>query len=342
MRLRGPSRSRPGGERLLGEYRRLVARRAATAVAVDQPLVLISQVQRSGGTLLSQLFDGHPQCHAHPYELKIGHPGKWTWPLLDPAAGAETWWSQLYEWDVRRLFRDGYTKYSAGAANADKAPESFPFLLPPRFQRALFLTLAEQRRPDTSRAIIDTFLTSFFNAWLDNQHLYDGPKRVVTGFTPRLVTVADSVERFFADYPDGTLVSLVREPKAWYASAVRHDPESYAALDDAIGVWEASVNGGLAAREARGDRVLLLTYERLVTDTDAVMRELAARIGIDDLPALRTPTFNGFPIRADSAFDVPEHGITRAPLERAAQLDADTAERIDERAASLYAAVTSD
>ena len=33
----------------------------ASRVDVNVPLVLISQVQRSGGTLLSQLFDGHPE-----------------------------------------------------------------------------------------------------------------------------------------------------------------------------------------------------------------------------------------------------------------------------------------
>ena len=36
---------------------------------VNSPLALISQIQRSGGSLLSQLFDGHPEIHAHPHEL---------------------------------------------------------------------------------------------------------------------------------------------------------------------------------------------------------------------------------------------------------------------------------
>jgi hypothetical protein len=40
---------------------------------LDAPLVLISQAQRSGGTLLSQLFDSHPAIAAHPHELSIGH-----------------------------------------------------------------------------------------------------------------------------------------------------------------------------------------------------------------------------------------------------------------------------
>ena len=47
---------------------------------VTSPLALISEIQRSGGSLLSQLFDGHPQVHAHPHELKIGYPKKYIGP----------------------------------------------------------------------------------------------------------------------------------------------------------------------------------------------------------------------------------------------------------------------
>ena len=45
--------------------------RLKNTINVDQPLVLISQIARSGGTLLSQLFDMHPECHVHPHELKL-------------------------------------------------------------------------------------------------------------------------------------------------------------------------------------------------------------------------------------------------------------------------------
>ncbi|MEJ2731377.1 MAG: hypothetical protein P8185_23185, partial [Deltaproteobacteria bacterium] len=38
--------------------------------AVTCPLALISQAQFSGGSLLSHLFDGHPQLHVHPHELQ--------------------------------------------------------------------------------------------------------------------------------------------------------------------------------------------------------------------------------------------------------------------------------
>ena len=37
---------------------------------VDQPLLLITQAQRSGGTLLLRLLDGHPECHVVPFQLR--------------------------------------------------------------------------------------------------------------------------------------------------------------------------------------------------------------------------------------------------------------------------------
>ena len=38
------------------------------------PLLMVSQIQRSGGSLMAQLFDGHPQLYAHPFEIQIGYP----------------------------------------------------------------------------------------------------------------------------------------------------------------------------------------------------------------------------------------------------------------------------
>ena len=36
--------------------------------------IIIAQIQRSGGTLLTQLFDGHLELAVHPAEVKITDP----------------------------------------------------------------------------------------------------------------------------------------------------------------------------------------------------------------------------------------------------------------------------
>jgi hypothetical protein len=85
-----------------------------TLTPITSPLVLISQIQRSGGTLLSQLFDGHPQLHAHPHELKIGFPKKHIWPKLDMRDSPKLWFEALFEHDVITHFKgqagDGFCR----------------------------------------------------------------------------------------------------------------------------------------------------------------------------------------------------------------------------------------
>lgn len=319
-----------GGKRALLDLARIAEQRLAGDL-ITQPLVLVSQVQRSGGTLLSQLLDGHPECHAHPHELKIGSAGKGTWPALDLAAAPEAWYDELHEGTIETAFRDGYAKPGLVARRTGAEFERFPLLLPTALLRALFLRLVAEHRPSTQRGVLDCYMTAFFRAWLDNHNLYQGPKRVVTAFRPALAISAAQVGAFFADYPDGTLVSIVREPCSWFASAARHAPERFGDLEAGLACWVQSVESVAAARERHGDRVIVLAYESLVRDTERVLRQLAQRIGIAFAPSLLVPTFNGMPIRPNSSFPNGLGGVRPEAADRRAQLDPATVRAIEER-----------
>lgn len=310
----------------LEEYELLLQSRLEHAVHVDQPLVLISQVQRSGGTLLSQLFDGHPECHAHPGEVRLGHPNKLSWPALDLSLPYVEWFRALYKVRVIKDVKRGYRKSRA------EDPDVFPFLFSGRLQRQLFGGCIEAQAVERDRQVLDCWFTSFFNAWLDNHNLYTGPKRVVTGFTPVLALDPANVAGFFASYPDGTLVTIVRRPESWYASAARHR-KAHRDVGAALALWRASAEAGLAARERYGDRVVVLTYEQLVGDTEATMARLAARLGIAMRDELLQPTYNGRPIRANSSFAVDRHGVLP---ERRGEVDTATAAQVQTLAGDLY------
>jgi hypothetical protein len=316
----------------LEEYRVLCRARVEHLVAVREPLVLVSQIQRSGGTLLSQLLDGHPECHADPFELKIGYPRKENWPPLD-LARPDSWFELLFHARAVKLFVGGYAKQ----AKTEHALDRFPFLLLPRLQKAIFDACVAGGRVERERDVLDCYFTSYFNAWLDNQNLYAGPKRVVTGFTPRLAMDPANLERFFAAYPEGTLISIVRDPRAWYVSASKHMPEYYGEVEAALGLWRLSAEAGLGAVERFGERVLLLTYDQLVLETEATMGRVAERIGITMSPLLLLPTFNGRPIRANSSEPVERYGVLpeRASAYRDS-LDSDTLRRIAQLAGDLY------
>jgi len=321
----------PLWERLgeLEEYRQLCRVRAEHLVRVDQPLVLVSQVQRSGGTLLSRLFDGHPEVHAHPYELKIGRKDRW--PKLD-LADPESWFATLYEEKAAAHLVAGWSKPGLKETDVDV----FPFLFVPRLQKQLFDASVGATRVERQRDVLDCYFTSYFNAWVDNQNLYTGPKRLVTAFTPRTNLDAKSVARFFADYPDGWLVTIVREPRAWYASARRHRSR-YQELEVALDLWRRSALAALGSRERYGDRVVVLTYEELVAETERTMRRLAERFGISPEQVLLVPTFNGRPVRANSSDPVARYGVLADRTEAyRSVLDEATIGRIDELAGDLY------
>jgi hypothetical protein len=312
------------------EYAALCRARFDHLVEVRQPLVLVSQVQRSGSTLLGQLFDGHPECHAHPYEIRIGPRRRtYEWPEIDLDA-PDTWFESLYERKPGIHLEEGYRTSAAST-------EYFPFLFLPRLQRQIFNRCVATRNPRTEREVLDCYFTSYFNAWLDNQNLYTGPKRIVTGFTPRLAMEEANVERLFSAYPDGTLISVVRDPRGWYASASTYRSRQYDEVAGAVDLWAQSTEAALAARTRFGDRVLILTYEQLVLETEATMRRVAERIGISMSHVLLAPTFNGRPVRANSSEGSTGHGIVavRANAHRDV-LDDSTSARIEALGGELY------
>jgi len=275
---------------------------------VTSPLVLISQVQRSGGTLLSQLFDGHPELHAHPHELKIGYPTKYTWPKIDLSDNPKRWLETLFEYSVLSHFKKGYKKEK-------KRDDAFLFLFLPSVQREIFLNYLGSIKSVTLRDVFDGYMTSYFGAWLNDQNS-SGHKKFVAAFTARLAMSQDNMESFFEIYPDGRLFSIIRDPKNWYPSAIRHKPRVCRDIRDGVSLWKKSAQAMIRNKDRYGDRVCILTFEDLITKTEAVMRYLAEflKIKFDDI--LLEPTFNKYPIRANTSFEAEKNGIIESTLNR--------------------------
>jgi hypothetical protein len=300
-----------------------------TIVPVREPLVLISQVQRSGGTLLSQLFDGHPQVHAHPGELHIG-PGKSHWPDIRMDEAPEQWFDRLFEGITLEYLHEGYSKTAPGARDAGTF-DVFPFRFDPDLQREIFLT--EAGSATTPRAVLDAYMTSYFNAWLDNAG-HGGPKRAVTAFAARLAMNKPDLAAFFEDYEDGRLLTIVRDPKGWFESSRRYS-DRYENVERAVKTWRRSTRSSLDAKKRYGDRVYVLSFEQLVRETEATMRALCDYLGLTFSDELLTPTFNGLPIRADSSRRVESYGVVRDRAE-SPSLDPATLAAIEAGTAELY------
>jgi Sulfotransferase family len=262
------------------------------ALQLTAPVALISQIERSGGTLLSQLFDGHPQIAAYPHELRFGLNGHDIWP------DSLKTFRDAADLKMQKQMKHGFRKGRHG--------EPLRFLISPRIQKQIFDGIEKR----TARDSFDAFFTAFFNAWLDDQgDLND--KTLITAFAPRLALDADNVRRFFAAYPDGYLIQVMRDFDSWSRSALPF----YAALgrtvtqDDLRRIWNANVESIERNQREYGDRVLPISFDDLRRDPAAVLAQLSKRLPIENHAASAQPTFNGRLAWANSSFEVERPGL---------------------------------
>ena len=321
------------GRLAVAELHRLLEMRWQHLVEVDQPLVLISQVGRSGGTLLARLLDGHRSLHVHPYELHLGHPDKIRWPRVDPRGDPAELYEALREPQTERLFWQGYHKQGLPLGGVRPAlDELTPFAMLPSLERRIFHRLvARACDVETRRDVLDCFMTALFNSWLDYAGLRTGPKRWVVAYAP-MVGWGEERQEFFADYPDGRLVAVLRDPESWWASARLYDPVTYGDLEFALEIWRHSATEMMEARRERPEATIVVRFERLVAETRPTMRALASELGIRYGAGLATPTLNLMPVSANSSFGTRSRGLDSSAASRADELS--EAERIRIRRAT--------
>jgi hypothetical protein len=303
---------------------------------ITAPVALISQIQRSGGTLLSQLFDGHPEIYAHPDELQIGHPKKYIWPQIDLQDNPRHWFKLLFEENVIKHFNSGYKK-------GHRSEKTFPFMFPPILQKKIFLQHLTSIESITRRDVFNAYMTSYFGAWLNYQNYY-GPKKFITGFTPRLAMMRKSIESFFSIYPDGHLISIIRDPKNWFPSAHRHNDKKrkYKDIEKAARQWIESAQAMVYNKETFGSRVCIIRFEDLVSNTEAVMHHLADFLHIEFNDILLTPTFKNSPIAANTSFKLENSTIVTSTLNRYKTLNPEELKMIDDMTCDEYRRVLSE
>jgi len=295
---------------------------------VTVPLALISQIQRSGGSMLSQLFDGHPEVHAHPHELKIGYPKKFNWPEIDLDDNPNHWFEILFEDSVVEHLQHGYKK---GAKHED----TFQFTFAPSLQRKIFMKHLNTAATINLRTVFDAYMTSYFGAWINNQNRL-GSKKFVTGFTPRLAMMKNNMKSFFDIYPEGRVISVIRDPKNWFPSATRHHLDKYGEIMHALDQWLDSANSMVINKKEYGDRICIITFEDLVKRTERIMHYLAGFLNINFDNILLTPTFNKVPIKPNTSFKLEKPGIMTSAVERYKTLSSEQLGIIKEKTADSY------
>ena len=259
------------------------------------PLILISQLPRSGGSLLSQLFDGHPDLLVYPWEMKIGYPSKGKWPTLDLSSTPEYLFATLFHADLAYLSRKGYRK--RGKAKQKQKRLKFDYSPMTHYQN--FVRLLPHDR--TRRVVLDTYFNTLFRAWQSGGE----DASYLAGFVPSMAIYRTVSLISYRDYPDGRLISIIRDPADWYASLrahTKHGMVRYGDIDKEMMVWNRMADSALHYQREYADQFLLMSFKNLVADREDTMRQICEWCGIEFHPALLEQTFAATPISPNTQF----------------------------------------
>ena len=295
---------------------------------VTEPLVLISQVAYSGGSLLGRLLDGHPNLHTYPHSFAVDAPEKDSWPKIDITGNPEEWLNIFSKKTAAFGIREGFKQ-------GKKDSSRFPFICLPILERQIFTQYLESVQPLNARHVFDAHMTACFGAWLNYQN--HGPdKKFVTAYAPGVPLQNQAEDNFFEIYPDGRLISIIRDPVDWFVSASGLEPKTYGDIESALGLWRNSVRSAMEARKRFGDRVCLIQFGNLINQTKAVMRHLASLLGISYEDILLEPTFNRIPTQSSDNAKTGHSSGKHQGVTESKTIDNDQRARIEEMTAATY------
>lgn len=278
--------------------------------------------------MLNCLLDGHSMLHTYPHSFAVDTLDTSSWPEIDIEGDQEEWlniFSRATTFDgIRERFKQD---------RKDNA--RFPFIYLPILERQLFIKYLESVQRLNKRHVFDAHMTACLGAWLNYQN--HGPdKKFVTAHAPGLSMQNLAGNNFFEIYPDGRLISIIRDPVDWFLSASRREPHIYKDVESAIGLWKKSVRGTMEARENFGNRVCIIQFERLIDQTESVMRNLVGFLGISYEDILLTPTFNDLPTQSPHSVKTEHSPVKHQDLTQAKTLDKDQRALIEKIAIADY------
>lgn len=253
---------------------------------IPRPLIMISAMYENGGNTTHRMMDGHPELFVYPFESQLGTslvsdylssyvPFKYRWPEFPLEGAFERDYELFFDEEMKTLLRvPSRSKFRDAGMELDEDD-----------RRRIFMDLLCSR-PRTRAAIVRAFFQATFESWR-NLHR-SGQEKAYLGYSP--VAVLDT-DKILADFPDGHVVHVVRNPYSGYADTKKRPfPLSLARY-----TWTWNYCQMLAATYAARypERFHVVRFEDLVADRRKTGEALCRRLGLGWSDALLYPSWNG-------------------------------------------------
>lgn len=297
---------------------------------IDENVLWICQLPRSGGTLLLRLLDCHPEIHGYPAVIGFSNKDR-IWPSEQEFNTASNVRDEVFSYmNLKKFHLKGIKKQSSNMMQ-----ETYPVYFNGRWYRDIF---DQFLKGNSQRNYFDAFFTATFNSWRNYQNLYGTKKYIAGQMTLRKPELyRENYDNFKKAYLEGKMVFILRRPDDWLASAIKlkvstpFSKNPYEVMDYYKTVLRQAV------QMAKDNFLTIFMFEELILNPEKVMRLLVEEIKIQWDETLLRPTFNGAPFYQNSSFEL-ERKSTIDPnvIGRGKLLDKKTLMAVDDECISLY------
>ncbi len=254
----------------------------------NQPfrLIMISAMYENGGNTTHRMLDGHPELYVYPFESQLGTslvsdyltsfvPFKYRWPEFSMSGNYEQDYELFFDEEMKVMLRTpARSKFKDAGLEMSEAD-----------RRSAFLSRLRDR-PRTRANIVAALFESTFDSWKNLNR--SGREKMYLGYSP--VMVLDT-EKIFADFPDGHVLHVVRNPYSGYADTKKRPfPLS---LQRYAWTWNLSQHMALTYAERYPKNFHILRFEDMVEDPQKHLSQLCQRLGLSYSETLLYPSWNG-------------------------------------------------
>lgn len=249
-------------------------------------LFIISAMYENGGNTTHRMLDGHPELFVYPYESQLGTslvsdylsshvPFKYRWPEFPLAGNPPHDYELIFDEEMKvRLRTPERSKFKHADMRIDETE-----------RKKLFVDCLHGQ-PRTRARLVEAFFRSTFGSW-KNVHK-TGKEKAYLGYSP--VMVLDS-EKIFADFPDGHIIHVVRNPYSGYADTKKRPfPLS---LERYTWTWNLCQHMVLTYAERDQANFHILRFEDLVANPRTAMTSLCGQLSIGYSDTCLYPSWNG-------------------------------------------------
>ena len=297
--------------------------------------IYIGAINRSGGSLLTRLFDGHPDVASYPLEISFPINQNF-YPFVQKLSG-DTAFIPFYEKGMNNNVFDllnidnvkeevrhvwGKEKSDPVGVRKNYIEKEFYGSVKTDFDFNKYVSEIEKESINANNIndLYEIKARAYFNAWDNGKHA-GSLEYVITHDSNGLFI--SNTDKFFDEFPNSFFIHPIRNITGYIASektritrrfyGSRRYPKvrmpnifvkkfrSYD-IEVLIRCWMVSVTRAVLLQERYGvnRRFLVYRYENLVSDTSGTMKSICKRIGLDFNNSLVEPTIMGKPWSGNS------------------------------------------